>query len=54
MAADGWAEVLLPPAVNDDEKPAKFPLLVHAWVFVRYSETLKLGFMWSTFLYIGL
>jgi len=29
-AADGWAEVLLPPNANDDEKEGKFPLLVHA------------------------
>jgi len=30
VAADGWAEVLLPPAANDDEKGGKYPLLVHA------------------------
>jgi len=30
LCADGWAEVLLPPAAKDDEKEGKFPLLVHA------------------------
>jgi len=30
LIADGWAEVLLPPNANDDEKEGKFPLLVHA------------------------
>ena len=30
LVADGWAEVLLPPNANDDEKEGKFPLLVHA------------------------
>jgi len=30
LVAESWAEVLLPPAANDDEKGRKFPLLVHA------------------------